>query len=565
MKTLELAPLKDKKLRVILVEKEYDEPWWVTSPSRSKRDSALQSLSRPSMAYCDMVKELAEKEMPDYATEELGIRSKQAFRENNLLADVFAKLDIPFFPVEMDDFARVYLSQGIESKREQLNEILDSLRELAKEEETPAVREKIDRLVAYGHYLHQEVEEEVRQVQLGIRESWIAMGILRLAERVKKKRVTALHICSPRHFKGLMQLLQSLEVEVTPIGLKRILKQASTGAPRGMADVTGISAVDVVPVIKLPKRRMSNILFFLETDDHASPFDICVAYDAGFDAVVPYPEVTLEQARALVQDAIFSRGPKGVKHTCFFIGGRSVPQAREMAKTVMEAMVPPFDTAVVVDPHGAFSTSAALVAKAEAALQELGMRSLSEARVLVLAGTGPVGESVASLCAAAGAETVITSRKAERAAQVAERLASRGIKVTGIKASTPKEIKAALERATVVFATGAPGVQLVSKAQLKALRGKKLFLDANAVPPSGIESLDPNDNLRELAPGIYGIGALAVGSLKLKIQREMLTEALKNAEGLYDDSKALDIARQLLEEQMHMARPSYPKPMAAAH
>jgi len=36
-----------------------------------------------------------------------------------------------------------------------------------------------------------------------------------------------------------------------------------------------------------------------------------MALDAGYNAVVPYTGVTLEEVTALVQDAIFSRGPKG--------------------------------------------------------------------------------------------------------------------------------------------------------------------------------------------------------------------------------------------------------------
>ena len=52
------------------------------------------------------------------------------------------------------------------------------------------------------------------------------------------------------------------------------------------------------------------ILHILSPLPHVSPFDITMAYDAGFDAVVPYPNVTLEQIPGLVQDAIFPRSPE---------------------------------------------------------------------------------------------------------------------------------------------------------------------------------------------------------------------------------------------------------------
>jgi len=57
------------------------------------------------------------------------------------------------------------------------------------------------------------------------------------------------------------------------------------------------------------------ILHMLTPGTNVSPFDVNMALDAGFNAVIPYTGVTLEEVTALVQDAIFSRGPKGVKHT----------------------------------------------------------------------------------------------------------------------------------------------------------------------------------------------------------------------------------------------------------
>jgi len=46
---------------------------------------------------------------------------------------------------------------------------------------------------------------------------------------------------------------------------------------------------------------------------NASPFDINMAVDAGYDVVLPYSNVELWQVNGLVQDAIFSREPEGVK------------------------------------------------------------------------------------------------------------------------------------------------------------------------------------------------------------------------------------------------------------
>ena len=53
-----------------------------------------------------------------------------------------------------------------------------------------------------------------------------------------------------------------------------------------------------------------NILHMLTPLKHMSPFDVNMALDAGYDAVLPYADVTLEEVTTLVQDAIFSRPPK---------------------------------------------------------------------------------------------------------------------------------------------------------------------------------------------------------------------------------------------------------------
>ncbi|MFL6580904.1 MAG: methylene-tetrahydromethanopterin dehydrogenase N-terminal domain-containing protein, partial [Burkholderiales bacterium] len=51
-----------------------------------------------------------------------------------------------------------------------------------------------------------------------------------------------------------------------------------------------------------------HILHLFTSTEQVSPFDVNMAYDAGYDAVMPYTNVSLAQVPALTQDAIFSRG-----------------------------------------------------------------------------------------------------------------------------------------------------------------------------------------------------------------------------------------------------------------
>ena len=111
------------------------------------------------------------------------------------------------------------------------------------------------------------------------------------------------------------------------------------------------------------------ILHMLSPLKHVSPFDVNMALDAGFDAVVPYTNVELGDVKGLVQDAIFSRGPKGVRRSGLFIGGRNAGLALDMLDAAQAAMFPPFQMSLFADPAGSFTTAAAMVACVDKALR----------------------------------------------------------------------------------------------------------------------------------------------------------------------------------------------------
>ena len=75
------------------------------------------------------------------------------------------------------------------------------------------------------------------------------------------------------------------------------------------------------------------ILHMLTATPQMSPFDVNMAADAGYQVIVPYCNVGAENVVTLTQDAIFSRGPKGVSRTGIFIGGRDVMLAADMLDT----------------------------------------------------------------------------------------------------------------------------------------------------------------------------------------------------------------------------------------
>ena len=158
------------------------------------------------------------------------------------------------------------------------------------------------------------------------------------------------------------------------------------------------------------------ILHMITPAKNLSPFDVNMALDAGWDNAIGYTNVEKDEVQALVQDAIFSRGPSGAKRSGLFLGGRDMHMAMDMMEIVQESMVPPFQVSCFADPSGAFTTAAGMVASVEHALNEKHDTDLKDKTVIVMGGTGPVGSTAAVLAAKAGAEVSILGRKKRQVA-----------------------------------------------------------------------------------------------------------------------------------------------------
>ena len=556
MKTLEVKPLEKKKLNVLIMEKEYNEPF-NTETAPSANSNPLNALHRPSIGFYKFLENLVGKVNLDFATEELGMRAQKDFFEDNMLAEVFRKSNVPFYPVDIDENAMTYLKTSMDKKIEQRDQVLKSLDNLSKQKNQDSTER--DYLVAYGQSMQLEIEEQEREVKFPIRESWIVMGILDQAREVTgKNEVTCLHICSPEHTQGIKELLESLDakVETAKLSKKVISANAEMPSPHELEDWLQSMQVQVKPIIGKASENSPYLLFYLDTDVKASPFDICMAYDVGYDAVIPYENVTPEDANLIVQDALLSRGPKGVKHTAFLIGGKNAERAEDVFKAVKDAMFPPFKTSIVVDPAGAYTTAAAMVAKAESALLASKLGDLKDKTVAIL-GTGAVGQIAAVLLAKMGCNVMIASLNPKRvdgkehAENIGRLLAKdHGVQVQGVFAPTPASKIEVLKKADVIMCAGIKGIRLVDKEMLNEVKNIKVLLDINAVPPFGVEGIELNDDMREIMPGIFTIGALTVGSLKHKVEKEILKEARSNGKEVYNYNIALPMARTLLQKSL---------------
>jgi len=286
---------------------------------------------------------------------------------------------------------------------------------------------------------------------------------------------------------------------------------------------------------------LPRILHMITPLKHMSPFDVNMALDAGYDHAIPYTNVTIEDVYGLVQDAIFSRSPDGIKRTGMFIGGKRAIEALDMMDRAKKAMVPPFEISVFADPAGSFTTAAAMVACAKKALQEKFKTDLKGKRIIVFGGTGVVAFASAVIATSDGAKaTLVGYDGPERVRKLAMESNVRFEIDLGYADGTTEEQKAELAReADLIFAAGPAGRRLITLAQLKPAKDLLVVADVNAVPPSGIEGVGVKDNGTPIeGTNAVGIGALAIGDVKYKTETGLFKEMIEAEKPVYLDFRA---------------------------
>jgi methylene-tetrahydromethanopterin dehydrogenase len=283
-----------------------------------------------------------------------------------------------------------------------------------------------------------------------------------------------------------------------------------------------------------------------------SPFDVNMAIDAGWQHCIPYTALVPGQIADFTQDAIFSRGPKGVKRTGIFVGGRDIQLATEMLEKARAAMVPPFEVSVFADPSGAFTTAAGMVACAEKHFAAQTDDTVDGKTAVVFGGTGPVGMTCAVLLAQLGARVLVVSHQGAAAAQQAAAvcLERYGAAVEGRDGSDDTKICDLLGESDLVFSAAKAGIQVLNPEHLRSAERARVLCDVNAVPPEGIAGVGVMDDgvaVSATPLGALGVGALAVGNVKYQTQQALLRQMVETDRPVYLDFRdALATAQAVL-------------------
>ena len=286
---------------------------------------------------------------------------------------------------------------------------------------------------------------------------------------------------------------------------------------------------------------MRKLLLQLDSSRLPSVFDQVVAYDAGADVVMSYGGVTEGDVRDLIHGCIFTRAPKDLKNTAVWIGGNNMSAGEQLLAMAQDALFDPFCVSIMLDSNGSNTTAVAAVVKIEEALKQMKGR-----KVLILAGTGPVGQRAAGLLAKDGAQVTITSRRPEQGDKARQFISARfDVPVEAVTLNDPSKLPELLEGVEVLLNSGPAGVQMVPQSAWTQAGDLKIAVDLNAVPPLGIEGVEVND-AGQKKDGVTVFGAFGVGNFKTKLHKACIARLFQRNDLVLDAEAIAEIARELV-------------------
>lgn len=289
---------------------------------------------------------------------------------------------------------------------------------------------------------------------------------------------------------------------------------------------------------------MKKVLLQLDTEEHPSPFDAIVAHDADVDVLLSHGNVKREDARALAQDAFFTRGPDDLRNTAIWVGGKHVAAGEEIFAEVRKAFFGPFKVSVMLDSNGCNTTAATTIARIAKGYDLQGKRA-------AVLGLGSVGLRSAILLQKEGCEVVVAPLPPDlfdddrpyrrpRGLDAAEKL--------GLDPREPKdrsELEATLDGAQVVLSAGPAGVEVLREDLWSEHPSLELLADYNAADPLGLEGTKATDDLVDY-DGKLVLGALAIGGPKMKVHKTCIRRMFESNDKVFDTDTVYEVAKELV-------------------
>jgi hypothetical protein len=289
---------------------------------------------------------------------------------------------------------------------------------------------------------------------------------------------------------------------------------------------------------------VKRILLQLDTEEHPSPFDAIVAHDADVDVLLSHGNVKREDARALAQDAFFTRGPDDLKNTAIWVGGKQVAAGEEVFAEVQKAFFGPFKVSVMLDSNGCNTTAATTIARIAKSYDLEGKRA-------VVLGLGSVGLRSAVLLQKEGCEVVVAALPSDLFGDERTYRRPRGLDAAeklGLDTREPKdrsELEATLDGAQTVLSAGPAGIEVLREDFWSKHPSIELLADYNAADPLGLEGTKATDDLVDY-DGKLVLGALAIGGPKMKVHKTCIRRMFESNDKVFDTDTVYEVAKELV-------------------
>jgi hypothetical protein len=289
---------------------------------------------------------------------------------------------------------------------------------------------------------------------------------------------------------------------------------------------------------------VKRILLQLDTEEQPSPFDAIVAHDADVDVLLAHGNVKPQDARALAQDAFFTRGPDDLKNTAIWVGGKQVAAGEEIFAEVQKAFFGPFKVSVMLDSNGCNTTAATTIARIAKSYDLDGKRA-------VVLGLGAVGLRSAVLLQKEGSEVAIAALPSDLFGDDRPYRRPRGLDTAeklGLDTREPKdrsELEATLDGVQLVLSAGPAGIEVLREDFWSKHPSLELLADYNAADPLGLEGTKATDDLVDY-DGKLVLGALAIGGPKMKVHKTCIRRMFESNDKVFDTDTVYEVAKELV-------------------
>jgi methylene-tetrahydromethanopterin dehydrogenase len=545
--SIEFSRIEGKKVKLVLIEPEFPMDFDLKK-SLTERKRKTISNNYEIKAYKEQLQTILKKaQKTSQATllfMERGLSDKIG-KNQEQIEFLAQSVGIPFFYVDLP-------TEFLESQVLKLKNQLDFIQKLKKTKEGMQTQEKFEIELQNLSVLLQNAKNKFQRDYAELletkRPTWILFQIVELLREWESKDITCFLIISKINHEYIQMLATQLELQTEQFLVQKTLTE-DVNTTNYITAIENQNLVQLEIQKEKQKAEKKYLLYMVDTDPIATPYDITMAYDSGYDAVIHFEDVKPEETIGLIQDLVFSR--RNNKYTTLFLNGRHENVFFEVLERVKKSMFGPFKVSVVIDPRGACSGAAAAVALIEDCIYSHRMGRIEDKKVVIFGGTGPFGHLIATLLYKDGCDVTIveTWKKHD------QKFLNNFLEYTkntfhvhlkgGLAFDETSKFQLAQD-ADIIISTAAPGIQILTKSIMKKLPKGKLAIDTNMVAPSGIEGITGDMDGQEIYPGIFGIGAITIGAIKYKVEMKMLKDAKEAKSGFFDLYYAVKAAKRIL-------------------